>query len=254
MDSALLVCLMLTASAIATSLPETQECSTFDECKSGKDTFLFGLVKHLLIQYKEHNPSKAARPAVEYSDVINVEYGLGLIELLNYDESTHIMKVVAWDKFKWTDVLLKWDPATWGGITEIRLPADAIWHPDITLYNGVGKPINMNEAQAVVYSNGQVIYIPSIQKEVKCVEEGRGAGMCNNITCSFKVGSWVYSSDQLDIEFYGGSAELDLEDYKEDFRYRLTGSNAVREAKVYPCCPETYPSMTFNATFNKIDC
>jgi len=254
MERVLLVCL-LTATVMTTSLPEPyQECKTFEECKSGKETFLLNLVKHLLEQYKQHNPSKAERPVVEYADVINVEYGLGLINLIDYDESTHIMKVVAWDKFKWYDVLLQWDPENWGGITEIRLPADAIWHPDITLYNGVSKDLDLNGARVVVYSTGQVIYIPSIEKQVKCVEESRGVGQCNNITCTFKVGSWVYSSNQLDIEFYGGSEEVSTEDYIPDFRYSLVGSNAVREAKVYPCCPETYPSITFNATFNKINC
>ena len=35
----------------------------------------------------------------------------------------------------WRDEMLSWDPTQYGGISQIYLPADQIWRPDITLYN-----------------------------------------------------------------------------------------------------------------------
>ena len=38
----------------------------------------------------------------------------------------------------WEDQVLRWDPALFGGVTHIRLPATALWTPDIVLYNKYG--------------------------------------------------------------------------------------------------------------------
>ena len=38
----------------------------------------------------------------------------------------------------WEDQVLRWDPAVFGGVTHIRLPATALWTPDIVLYNKYG--------------------------------------------------------------------------------------------------------------------
>lgn len=36
---------------------------------------------------------------------------------------------------RWHDEFLYWNPESYANITEIRLPYDAIWIPDTTLYN-----------------------------------------------------------------------------------------------------------------------
>ena len=35
----------------------------------------------------------------------------------------------------WIDYKLRWDPAVYGGLKVVRLPYDAIWKPDVLLYN-----------------------------------------------------------------------------------------------------------------------
>lgn len=36
---------------------------------------------------------------------------------------------------RWFDHKLQWDPQEYGGMTEIHVPADQIWLPDLVLYN-----------------------------------------------------------------------------------------------------------------------
>lgn len=36
---------------------------------------------------------------------------------------------------QWIDHGLKWDPAEFGGIKQIRIPSEKVWKPDIILYN-----------------------------------------------------------------------------------------------------------------------
>ena len=37
--------------------------------------------------------------------------------------------------YTWNDPILKWDPASYQGRTEIKVPEPLIWQPDITLYS-----------------------------------------------------------------------------------------------------------------------
>lgn len=36
---------------------------------------------------------------------------------------------------EWQDYKLKWDPSEYGGVTELYVPSEHIWLPDIVLYN-----------------------------------------------------------------------------------------------------------------------
>lgn len=36
---------------------------------------------------------------------------------------------------EWFDPKLRWDPAEYGGVTEVYVPAEQIWLPDLVLYN-----------------------------------------------------------------------------------------------------------------------
>ena len=35
----------------------------------------------------------------------------------------------------WVDVNLRWDPAKYGGVSDLRIPPHRIWKPDILMYN-----------------------------------------------------------------------------------------------------------------------
>lgn len=36
---------------------------------------------------------------------------------------------------EWQDHKFQWDPAEYGGVTELYVPSEHIWLPDIVLYN-----------------------------------------------------------------------------------------------------------------------
>jgi hypothetical protein len=51
------------------------------------------------------------------------------------DEKNQVLTINVWFDQEWNDELLRWDPADFGGIKDIRIPCDLIWLPDIVLYN-----------------------------------------------------------------------------------------------------------------------
>lgn len=36
---------------------------------------------------------------------------------------------------EWQDHKFRWDPSEYGGVTELYVPSEHIWLPDIVLYN-----------------------------------------------------------------------------------------------------------------------
>lgn len=45
------------------------------------------------------------------------------------------MQTQVWLEQEWQDVRLLWDPACFGGVESIHVPAEDLWRPDIVLYN-----------------------------------------------------------------------------------------------------------------------
>lgn len=46
-----------------------------------------------------------------------------------------ILTTNIWLEHEWQDHKFKWDPAEYGGVTELYVPSEHIWLPDIVLYN-----------------------------------------------------------------------------------------------------------------------
>lgn len=46
-----------------------------------------------------------------------------------------ILTTNIWLEHEWQDHKFKWDPVEYGGVTELYVPSEHIWLPDIVLYN-----------------------------------------------------------------------------------------------------------------------
>lgn len=46
-----------------------------------------------------------------------------------------ILTTNIWLEHEWQDHKFKWEPAEYGGVTELYVPSEHIWLPDIVLYN-----------------------------------------------------------------------------------------------------------------------
>lgn len=46
-----------------------------------------------------------------------------------------MISMVIWLQLLWDDYKMRWEPTEYGNITQIRLPYDSLWKPDIFLFN-----------------------------------------------------------------------------------------------------------------------
>jgi hypothetical protein len=86
---------------------------------------------------------KMARPIVNLQDPrVPVTVGVAVYSVSDVDPVNSKWTANVMMRVRWTDPYLSWDPAEWGGITEmdftpnhVDLEGGEIWVPDITIQN-----------------------------------------------------------------------------------------------------------------------
>lgn len=103
---------------------------------------------------------------------------------------------------QWNDSRLAWNPEEFGGARKLRYAASEVWKPDVTLYSSKNTEnlLNCWESPVVISSSGEVSWIPTCEGTTSCPQMDLIREPYGNHTCSFKIGSWTYDSDDLDIE------------------------------------------------------
>ncbi|KAG9331206.1 hypothetical protein JZ751_019749 [Albula glossodonta] len=82
---------------------------------------------------KNYNPQE--RPVVNDSENLTVHFSIHLIQILDVDEKNQVLTTNIWLNMHWIDQYLQWNTTEYSDISNIRLPDDQIWKPDILLYN-----------------------------------------------------------------------------------------------------------------------
>jgi len=217
-------------------------------CTSVKSNEMMRLIDYLLQHhregYKYTNLYSIAPPVRNVSDTMAVSQGMGLIRIHNIDEDD-VVTATVWEYRMWTDYILKWNPSQFGGISQVRLPVDRIWQPDIELYNSVSDGSDQVFGnKVVVNSDGTVLYVPSMKRQVQCQRN------VSTLTCNFKYGSWVYDAFLIDLNFYDDMADIDLKSYENNGKFEMISHRAEKHVMYYPCCEEPYTHLTFTAVFS----
>lgn len=198
-----------------------------------------------------HNYDPNVRPLVNSSSAITVKFG-GTLLSFDMDEEKNTLDAVVWLNFEWTNEFFKWDPASYGHLEDIRIPADLMWVPDIMLYNdafgGFNKYLNVGNRPTltVVNNKGDVTWIPPNRASVSC----RFDDAVKNYLCSLKFGSWVHSGLGIDLQLNSNDG-LDLSSLVVNKNWDLVSSEGKLNSVKYDCCPETYLDITFKLVIKK---
>ncbi|OQV25479.1 Acetylcholine receptor subunit beta-like 1 [Hypsibius exemplaris] len=165
-----------------------------DKCSGSADEER--LVKELLSKY-----SRLTRPVRHTNETVQVEFTLILSLLINVQEREQVMKTNVWLQYKWVDPQLTWDPASYGGITSIRLPLDKIWMPDVVLINNAdGKYTESYKCNVVAYYDGNLLMVPpSIYKSTCDINVDNFP--FDEQRCEMKFQSWTYNADEVMLNF-----------------------------------------------------
>ncbi|XP_067662990.1 neuronal acetylcholine receptor subunit alpha-6-like [Haliotis asinina] len=140
----------------------SEACSLHSAADQGP---LYTLYNDLLKNYKTYiRPRKNPSESVD----VHVSYSLASVEALEENTQTLISTGYLW--LEWSDDLLTWNSDRYGNITEITIPVDKLWFPDLVLLNGLDDPplIYPEGETARVSNDGRIQWYKWIRKRTKC--------------------------------------------------------------------------------------
>lgn len=130
------------------------------------------------------------------------------------------------------DPYLAWEPEKYNGLSVIRIPPKLAFEHDIMLLNTADERLeNKREALLVVYSNGEILWIPRSLFSSTCAIDLNFFPF-DTQNCSVSFGSWSYDSTQIEMDFYENVREIDLNDYEPSKEWTID-RNELRSEKTY---------------------
>ncbi|XP_012580272.1 PREDICTED: neuronal acetylcholine receptor subunit alpha-2 isoform X2 [Condylura cristata] len=196
------------------------------------------LFKHLFAGY-----NRWARPVPSTADVVIVRFGLSIAQLIDVDEKNQMMTTNVWLKQEWNDYKLRWNPADFGNITSLRVPAEMIWIPDIVLYNNAdGEFAVTHLTKAHLFSTGTVHWTPPAIYKSSCSIDVTFFPF-DQQNCKMKFGSWTYDKAKIDLEQM--EQTVDLKGYWESGEWAIVNATGTYNSQKYDCCAEIYPDVTY---------
>ncbi|XP_030755494.1 LOW QUALITY PROTEIN: acetylcholine receptor subunit alpha-like 2 [Sitophilus oryzae] len=203
------------------------------------------------------NYNRLIRPVRNHSTNILVKLGLRLSQLIELNLKDQILTTNVWLEHEWHDYKFMWDPQEYGGVSELYVPSEHIWLPDILLYNNAdGEYVITTMTKAVLRYDGKIQWTPPAIFKSSCEIDVRYFPF-DQQTCFMKFGSWTYGS-QIDLQHINQKpgediveVGIDLREYYPSVEWDILAVHAERHEKFYPCCPEPYPDIFFNITLRR---
>ncbi|XP_060587873.1 neuronal acetylcholine receptor subunit beta-4-like [Ruditapes philippinarum] len=151
--------------------------------------------------------------------IINVEFYLNSV--IDFDEQAEVLTTSGYLALTWMDEYLTWTPSDFNGTTEIFLPQDDIWKPDVSLRNTYNsfKGLGSTYLYVKVQHNGDVTWKPFQILKSTCAVDIKYFPFDKQL-CEIKFTAWSYS--RLEIDLNAGANGVTLEDYSANAQWELT--------------------------------
>ncbi|VDP67439.1 unnamed protein product [Echinostoma caproni] len=145
----------------------------------------------------------------------------------------------------WIDQLLRWDPANYSNIREVRIPPELIWTPDIVLYNYADERLKeRRDVMLNVDYLGRVFWSPPAIFKSNCRIDIRNFPFDYQY-CFLKFASWTQNSAELDLQFLDNLTEVDVDQYTSSNEWTIVARPARRFVMMSEECGKSIPDLTF---------
>uniref|UniRef100_A0A674HRU8 5-hydroxytryptamine receptor 3A n=1 Tax=Taeniopygia guttata TaxID=59729 RepID=A0A674HRU8_TAEGU len=161
-----------------------------------RDPALRRLSHYLLAHYQ-----KGARPVRDWRTTTNVAIDLMVYAILSVDEKNQVLTTYIWYRQHWTDEFLKWDPARFDNLTQISLPVESIWVPDILINEFVDVGKSPHVPYVYVSHHGEVQNLKPIQVMTACSLDIYNFPF-DVQNCSLTFTSWLHHIRDINLSLW----------------------------------------------------
>lgn len=171
------------------------------------------------------------RPILNQSNTLNVNLLPKLIQIQGLEEKPQLLFSTFVLQFTWMMDILQWDPSKYGGIKAVHLSPKHAWIPDIVFQNTINNLFEIKYSEKMkitVTSNGLSKWTTGGNLISHCPIEVQDYPF-DKQSCKIVIGK-MYSDDN-EMMIIPNSNKLDLQKYKENDEWLLTGTD-VRYTKI----------------------
>ncbi|XP_074519121.1 5-hydroxytryptamine receptor 3A-like [Halichoeres trimaculatus] len=145
---------------------------------------------------KDTGPFRLTRPVLDYTQPTIVELDILLYAILAVVEKTQTFIPFIWATLKWNHERISWDPDQFCGISEVAIPREMLWKPDIFIYEMIQKDDSPLNPYILVSSNG-TIYSEEDLKVVSTCKMDVHKFPFDTQSCNITVASAIHHIDEM---------------------------------------------------------
>ncbi|KGL88716.1 5-hydroxytryptamine receptor 3A, partial [Charadrius vociferus] len=142
---------------------------------------------------------KGTRPVRDWRTTTNVAIDLMVYAILSVDEKNQVLTTYVWYRQHWTDEFLRWDPERFDNLTQISLPVESIWVPDILINEFVDVGKSPHVPYVYVSHHGEVQNLKPIQVMTACSLDIYNFPF-DVQNCSLTFTSWLHHTELVKFD------------------------------------------------------
>ncbi|NXT21205.1 5HT3A protein, partial [Syrrhaptes paradoxus] len=154
------------------------------------------LSRYLLSHYQ-----KGVRPVRDWRTTTTVAIDVMVYAILSVDEKNQVLTTYIWYRQHWTDEFLRWDPAHFDNLTQISLPTESIWVPDILINEFVDVGRSPHVPYVYVGHHGEVQNLKPIQVMTACSLDIYNFPF-DVQNCSLTFTSWLHHIRDINLSLW----------------------------------------------------
>ena len=190
--------------------------------------------------------SKYVRPVNNSNKVIDLQVGLAIQNLENFDQMKENIALNVWMRQNWKDDFLNWDTNV-TNINSIALADHEAWVPDVELLNAATLPeIYTLEGGMLLYSTGEIMWSKPGVFTFSCPLDLHDFPF-DTQKCKMTIGSWTLDQQKLNImPNKDKSRQLDVMDTFSHSEWKIKSVSVNRKNSTRLCCPnKNFPFLEY---------
>ncbi|XP_077162495.1 5-hydroxytryptamine receptor 3A-like isoform X2 [Paroedura picta] len=209
--------------------------------RSSKATF------HHLYDYLLSNYKKGVRPVKDWRRTTNVAIDLMVYAILSVDEKNQVLTTYIWYRQCWTDEFLQWNPEEFDNLTQMSIPTQAIWVPDILINEFVDVGKSPDIPYVYIFHTGEVQNLKPVQVVTACSLDIYNFPF-DVQNCSLTFTSWLHNIRDINISLWRSeeAVKTDKSVFMNQGEWELLHVlSYFQEFRVDEASSESYAEMKF---------
>ncbi|KAM4624587.1 5-hydroxytryptamine receptor 3A-like [Polymixia lowei] len=147
----------------------------------------------------------STRPVLDYTHITMVKLDIILYAILAVIEKTQTFIPFIWVAMMWNNERISWDPSQFCGITQISLPKEMLWKPDLFIYEMTEKD-NAPKSPYLIVSHDGIVSLEDDLKVVSTCRMDIHKFPFDTQSCNITVSSAIHTADELRLIPYSNSS------------------------------------------------